>query len=220
MSFSFVEMWHAMGLLAKLVVIALGLMSVWSFGVIAERAFTLRRARTQSMSFVLRLRDLLSSGSLAGATDLQGAPASPVGRVVTGGVRDYLRAKERNAERDQAVDALDRTLARLKEREVSDLRKGLGGLATIGSTAPFVGLFGTVVGIINAFQSMAQSGSGGLGAVSAGIAEALVATAFGLLVAIPAVWMFNYFTNRVEGFAVDLDDVSAELVDHVVREGR
>jgi len=220
MSFSLVEMWQSMGLLAKLVVVALGVMSVWSLGVIAERAFTLRRARSQSVAYVVKLRDLLASGSLAAAADAAGHAHSPVARVVSISVRDYLRSREAKRDRDESVDALDRTLARLKEREVAELRKGLGGLATVGSTAPFVGLFGTVVGIINAFRSMAQSGSGGLGAVSGGIAEALVTTAFGLLVAIPAVWMFNYFSNRVEGFAVDLDDVAAELVDHVLREGR
>ena len=220
MSFSLVEMWQSMGLLAKLVVVVLGLMSVWSFGVIAERAFTMRRARAQSIAYVTRLREALSSAELAAATDGAGHPHSPVARVVAAGVRDYLRARQANRNRDEAVDGLDRTLARMREREVSDLRKGLGGLATVGSTAPFVGLFGTVVGIINAFRAMAQSGSGGLGSVSAGIAEALVTTAFGLLVAIPAVWMFNYLSNRVEGFSVDLDDVSAEIVDHVLREGR
>ena len=91
---------------------------------------------------------------------------------------------------------------------------------SVGSSAPFVGLFGTVVGIINAFRAMAATNSGGLGSVSAGIAEALVTTAFGLLVAIPAVWMFNYFTNRVDGFVVDMNDVSSELVDYILKEGR
>ena len=220
MSFSLVEMWQSMGLLAKLVVVVLAMMSVWSFGVIAERAFTLRRARIQSIAFVTRLRDRLASGALPAAADASAAPHSPVARVVFAGVRDYLRAREAKVDRDDAIDGLDRTFMRMREREMSDLRKGLGGLATIGSTAPFVGLFGTVVGIINAFRSMAQSGTGGLGSVSAGIAEALVTTAFGLLVAIPAVWMFNYFSNRVETFAVDLEDVSAEVVDHVIREGR
>ena len=220
MSFSLVEMWQSMGLLAKLVVIVLGLMSVYSLGVIAERTFTLRRARSQSIAFVTQLRDRLPSAGLSSAGEVGAHTHSPVARVVSAGVRDFLRAREAKRALDDAVGGLDRTLARLKEREVADLKKGLGGLATIGSTAPFVGLFGTVVGIINAFRAMAQSGSGGLGSVSAGIAEALVTTAFGLLVAIPAVWMFNYFSNRVEGFAVDLDDVAAEIIDQALREGR
>jgi biopolymer transport protein ExbB/TolQ len=100
------------------------------------------------------------------------------------------------------------------------MRRGLGSLATIGSTSPLVGLLGTVAGIITAFQAMAATGSGGLGSVSAGIAEALVTTAFGLLVAIPAVMFFNYFTNRVEEIQVDVNDSTTELVDFFIKEGR
>ena len=116
------------------------------------------------------------------------------------------------------VDAVNRAIERVKEREIADLRRGLGGLATIASAAPFVGLFGTVVGIINAFRSMASSGQGGLGAVSAGISEALVTTAFGLLVAIPAVMAFNYFTGRVEAFDVEMDNSSSELIDYFIKQ--
>ena len=118
------------------------------------------------------------------------------------------------------VEAVNRALERVKEREIADLRRGLAALASIASAAPFVGLFGTVVGIINAFHSMAESGQGGLASVSAGIAEALVVTAFGLLVAIPAVMLYNYFTNRVDDFVVDMNDVSSELVSFVLKEGR
>ena len=118
------------------------------------------------------------------------------------------------------VDAVNRAIDRVKEREVATMKKGLGGLASISSAAPFIGLFGTVIGIINAFRSMAASGQGGLGSVSAGIAEALFTTAVGLAVAIPAVMAFNYFTNTVEAFVVDMNDVSSELISYVLREGR
>ena len=118
------------------------------------------------------------------------------------------------------VDAVNRAIERVKEREVAGLKRGLGGLASISSAAPFIGLFGTVIGIINAFRSMASSGQGGLGAVSSGISEALFTTATGLLVAIPAVMMFNYFTNSIEGFVVDMNDISSELLSYVLREGR
>ncbi len=118
------------------------------------------------------------------------------------------------------IAAVNRAIDRSSLRTVNDLRRGLGALATVGSTAPFVGLLGTVAGIITAFQSMAATGSGGLGAVSAGIAEALITTAFGLLVAIPAVMMFNYLTNRVEDMQVDITDSATELVDFFMKEGR
>jgi biopolymer transport protein ExbB/TolQ len=99
------------------------------------------------------------------------------------------------------------------------MRRGLGVLATIGATAPFVGLFGTTFGIINAFESMALTGAGGIGAVSAGIAEALVTTAFGLFVAVPAVWAYNYFSGRLEGFHVEMESSCSELLDYFVEQG-
>jgi biopolymer transport protein ExbB/biopolymer transport protein TolQ len=97
------------------------------------------------------------------------------------------------------------------------MKKGLSTLATIGATAPFVGLFGTVVGIINAFKGMATTGSGGIGAVAGGIAEALVTTAFGLFVAIPAVWFYNYFQNKTDLLDIEMANASSELVDHFIK---
>ena len=116
------------------------------------------------------------------------------------------------------VDSVNRSLERVKERETSSLRKGLGGLATIASIAPFVGLFGTVLGIINSFQKLKEGG--GIEIIGPGISEALVSTAFGLLVAIPAAMAFNYFTGRVENMVVDMSDVSSEFIDYVLKEGR
>src|SRR4029079_1404220 len=110
-------------------------------------------------------------------------------------------------------------IERTKEREIADLKRGLGGLASISSAAPFIGLFGTVVGIINAFRSMAATGQGGLGAVSAGISEALFTTAVGLLVAIPAVMTFNYFSTVIERYTVDMNGIGSELISFVLREG-
>ena len=104
-----------------------------------------------------------------------------------------------------------------KLEQLARFRRGLGILATVGSTAPFVGLLGTTMGVVNAFTGMATAGSGGLGAISAGISEALVGTAIGLLVAIPAVWFYNYLTGRLEFFNVEMDNSSSELVDYFIR---
>jgi biopolymer transport protein ExbB/TolQ len=117
------------------------------------------------------------------------------------------------------IAAVNRAVDRSSVRAVADLRRGLGGLATVGSTAPFVGLLGTVAGIITSFQAMAATGSGGLGTVSAGIAEALLTTGFGLLVAIPAVMMFNYLTGRVDDMQVDITDAAGELLDFLMKAG-
>jgi len=100
---------------------------------------------------------------------------------------------------------------------IAELKENLGVLATIGATAPFVGLFGTVVGIINAFGKMATSG-GGIASVSAGISEALVTTAFGLFVAIPAVWAYNYFQNRIDRFTVEMSNSGSEMAIYFLKE--
>lgn len=227
-SFSFVDMWKTMGLLARAVVVILAIMSMYSLYVSGDRLWTFVRARGASITFVGGLASSLKQQNVKQALELSGQkPQPPIARVVQAGLREYVDGME--ALRSSGtlevgdfdiVEAVNRAVERVKEREVADLRRGLGGLATIASAAPFVGLFGTVVGIINAFQAMAASGQGGLASVSAGIAEALVTTAFGLLVAIPAVMIFNYFTNRVDDFVVDMNDVSSELVAFVLKEGR
>jgi biopolymer transport protein ExbB/TolQ len=119
--------------------------------------------------------------------------------------------------REDVLDTVRRSIQRASALTANDLKKGISTLATIGSTAPFVGLLGTVVGVINAFVGIASTGSGGIGAVSAGIAEALVETALGLFVAIPAVWFYNYLTARLEYFNVEMDNSSSELVDYFIR---
>jgi len=126
--------------------------------------------------------------------------------------------------RDRAtITAADiNSVERAVEREIlivsAELKRGLGILATTGSTAPFVGLLGTVMGIVNAFTGMAASGGGGsLASVSAGIAEALITTAFGLIVAIPAVWLYNYFTTKIDFLSVEMTYTSKELIDYLIK---
>jgi biopolymer transport protein ExbB len=226
--FNLMEMWHSMLPLAKTVVIILAVMSVYSLWVMIDRFNTFMKAKRQSMAFILALREQLKSRDLEGALTLsQKKPQSPIARVVAEALAEYRdgiyalthTGSDELGEFD-VVDAVNRVIDRAKEREVASLKKGLGGLASISSAAPFIGLFGTVVGIINAFRAMASTGQGGLGAVSAGISEALFTTAAGLLVAIPAVMSFNYFTNTIESFVVDMNEVSSELLSFVLREGR
>jgi biopolymer transport protein ExbB/TolQ len=118
----------------------------------------------------------------------------------------------------EQIESSKRALERSEAIVHAKLKRGLGGLATIGSTAPFIGLLGTVIGILNAFQQIATQKTSGIGAVAGGISEALVTTAFGLLVAIPAVMTFNYFTNKVEAFDVEMDNSSSELVDYFIKQ--
>ena len=228
MSFDLVHMWKNMGPFARFITGALAVMSIYSLGMMAERLVTFSRAQKASRQFAAALRDLLPSAKFADAVELarklkrghlpQGARARH--RGVQPRRRGAKRAGPRDVGNFDVIAAVNRAVERSSLRTVNDLRRGLGALATVGSTAPFVGLLGTVAGIITAFQAMAATGSGGLGSVSAGISEALVTTAFGLLVAIPAVMMFNYLTNRVEDMQVDITDSATELVDFFMKEGR
>jgi biopolymer transport protein ExbB len=226
MSFNPFELWQNMGVLARIVVILLLGMSIYSLWVMIDRFMVFTRARRLSLAFVLGLRERMQKKDLEGATRLAKAePQSPISRVIGEALTEYRDGMDAMSAAGEeldfdVVDAVNRAIDRVKEREIANLKKGLGGLASISSAAPFIGLFGTVVGIINAFRSMAASGQGGLGAVSAGIAEALFTTAVGLVVAIPAVMAFNYFTNTIEAFVVDMNDVSSELITYVLREGR
>lgn len=227
-SFDPFELWHHMGFVARAVVILLGLMSVYSLWVIIERFVIFSKAKRHSLAFVLGLRERLVKKDLNGAMKLaKTEPQSPIARVIHEALTEYRDGLDAIAQQGpeeigdfDLVDAVNRAIDRVKEREIANLKKGLGGLASISSAAPFIGLFGTVFGIINAFRAMAASGQGGLGAVSAGIAEALFTTAVGLLVAIPAVMSFNYFTNAIEAMVVDMNDVSSELISYMLREGR
>ncbi len=226
MEMNFAHMWESMSLAVKLVNIFMLLMSIWSIYVIVERWLTFRSATKQSYSYVLALRDYLAKRRVDDA--LKAArlhQKSPVAKTVESGLVAYKQGREaieHEGPEDvgdfDVVDSVNRSLERVKERETAALRKGLPGLGTIASIAPFVGLFGTVLGIINAFKLL--SGGGGIDTVGPGIAEALIATAFGLLVAIPAAIFFNYFTGRVESMVVDMNDVSSEFIDYVLREGR
>jgi biopolymer transport protein ExbB/TolQ len=217
-----IAMWQQMGWVAKGVAFVLFFMSMWSFGVAIERIYTFAQARSQSKLFAPQVAKHLKDGRLKEAIALSSSKTyrySHLAKVVLAGLQEYQFQQESGGglSREDLMDTVRRSIQRAAALTASDLKKGVAALATIGSTAPFVGLLGTVVGVITAFQGIAASGSGGIGAVSAGIAEALVETALGLVVAIPAVWFYNYLTGRVEYFNVEMDNSSSELVDYFIR---
>jgi len=216
--FDLVSMWHQMGWLAKAVAIILFVMSGWSIGVMIDRAMAFSAARSQSRAFAPAVAGALRDGKLDEAIKVaERNKKSHLAKVVTAGLQEF-RAHGESAEiPGEQLEASRRALERAEAIVHAELKRGLGSLATIGSTAPFVGLFGTVVGILNAFKEISTSKMAGLGAVAGGISEALVTTALGLFVAIPAVWMFNYFTNRVEAFDVEMDNSSSELLDYFLK---
>jgi biopolymer transport protein ExbB/biopolymer transport protein TolQ len=218
-----IEMWNQMGYVAKAVAGVLFIMSFWSVGVAVERIYTFLQARKQSRLYAPQVAKHLKEGRLKEAIALSQSKNfrySHLAKVVLAGLQEYQFQQDTgsNLSRDDLVDTVRRAIQRATALTANDLKKGVSSLATIGSTAPFVGLLGTVVGVITAFQGIAATGSGGIGAVSAGIAEALVETALGLLVAIPAVWFYNYLTGRIEYFNVEMDNSSSELVDYFIKQ--
>lgn len=213
MDFSLGHLWMSMGIFAKTIVVVMAVMSVASLIVMFERIVVFSKSRSESIQFAEKMAQLLSGGDIAVAVGAGlNKNVGHLGRVINAGLTAYKLAPR---DRDAAVESVARALERQAAREVQIFKRGLGVLATVGSTAPFIGLLGTVMGIVNSFQSMAASGSGGLGTVSAGIAEALITTAFGLLVAIPAVMAFNFLQGWVDARSVDISESSNEFLDLV-----
>jgi biopolymer transport protein ExbB/biopolymer transport protein TolQ len=231
MQINLTELWHQMGPLAKGVVFVLLFMSIWSLWVAIDKYLLFSRAKKQSIKFAEAFTQELDKNSVQKqALDLTREKrfrSSHVAKITNAGLQEFLRlrdaaAKSGNpkASTEEGGMSIFERIQHVMERSaimiVSDFKKGLSGLATIGATAPFVGLFGTVVGIINAFQAIKTEGAAAIGKVSGGIAEALITTAAGLFVAVPAVWLYNYFTTKVDRIQNELTNVSSDLLDYLL----
>ena len=205
------------GPMAKLVLLTLALFSVVSWGITVERFLRFRRAEEQSRTFLERFN---KGGGLASIQeDTASLSLSPHADIFRAAFREISLNPPPDGQTWQGaqLDALDRIVRRNASSQLSELERSLGFLATTASATPFIGLFGTVWGIMNAFRGIGVSGTASLAAYAPGIAEALVATAFGLFVAIPAVWAFNYLIARVEGFTVEMDNSASELIDYMAK---
>jgi biopolymer transport protein ExbB/TolQ len=220
-SFSLIGMWQSMNWVAKGVVMVLAIMSVWSLTIAIERLYRFQMAKKESLRLAREITPMLKQHKLEEAINFANKRDfrhSHLARVLSAGLTEFQYQSSEELPPDfDIVASGQRAIERETLMTTAEMKKGLGNLATISTTAPFVGLFGTVAGIIHAFQGMALSGSGGLGAVSAGIAEALVTTAFGLFVAIPAVWLYNYFLQKVERFQVEMSNSSSQLTDYFIK---
>ncbi len=213
-----------MSAVGKAVIFALVLLSIWSLTVSAERLITFRRARRQSLEFARLLAQKPEKERedwLREAVEAAGRfPHSHLARVVSAGLITWQQKSARGSLPAEAViEASARAVERSSMVTLARFKRGIGTLATIATISPFVGLFGTVVGIIHAFRAIAEGGAGGFETVSSGIAEALVTTALGILVAIPAAWMFNYLTERIERLRVEMESSSAELMEFFLEMG-
>jgi biopolymer transport protein ExbB/TolQ len=214
------QLWAHMGWPARSIVIILLIMSAWSLGVMMDRWMVFRAARRQSLQFAPVAAGALREGKVEEAILVANRnKRSHLARVVAAGLQEF---RGRDASQDYSEEKMETSKRALERTETivhAEMERGLSGLATIASTAPFVGLLGTVIGIIDAFRQIQQDGGTGIKAVSGGISEALVTTALGLFVAIPAVMMFNYFNTRIKGFDVEMDNSSSEVMDYLARRG-
>ena len=212
------ELLGHVGLFGGAVMVCLALLSVFSVGMIVDKHRRFRAALHQSEMFKPQFKRFLQGGDVQ---DLIQAGRlhqnSHVAQVVSAGIQEYDGVRQSGGDPVASLELVTSALRDSMSETLIDLKKGLGLLATIGSTAPFIGLFGTVVGIINAFRSIAATGSGGMSVVSGGIAEALVSTALGIFVAIPAVVAYNHFTGQIESFHVAMNRASTQLVNSLFK---
>jgi biopolymer transport protein ExbB/biopolymer transport protein TolQ len=219
MNISILQLWDAAQSFARGIIVILAIMSVLSLGVAVAKWWRLRRSKRQTAKFAPEFGRFLQEDQLDAAISLaEKQKASHVARVLgeaLAEIKPLLR--DRAAVTAGDINAAERAVERQMLILLAELKKGLAILATVGATAPFVGLLGTTMGIVNAFTGMAVTGSGGLAAISAGIAEALITTAFGLLTAIPAVWFYNYFQTQIEAITVEMTYTSKELIDYLIK---
>jgi biopolymer transport protein ExbB len=227
MGLDLVELWNNMSFIVKVVTVLMGAMSVFMVYIIVERLLTFHSASDQSIRYVQALGEYLRQHKVTEALNAaRSMPKSPVAKVMESGLTALIQGREalKTEGPDDVgdfdlVDSVNRALERVKERETSNLRKGLAFLGTVASATPFIGLFGTVVGILGTFQLL-KGGNVSINEIGPKISEALVSTAIGLGVAIVGAMSFNYFTARVEQYVIDMNDVSSEFIDYVLREGR
>lgn len=220
MQFGLIEMWQQMGVVAKSVAIILISLSVITIYLFIERQMVFSRARQKSKLVAGKLADLLKAGNLKDALALASKKENKVSHlasVTEAGVREYMAGKDAHLTSDEQIESALRGCERAKTLFSQDLKRGLPIMATIATSSPFIGLFGTIFGIINAFRGMALTGSGGIGAVASGISEALVTTAFGIAVAVIALWCSNILNSSIEVYEAEMENTSSQIVDFFVR---
>ena len=218
MDLSLMDMWNSMGNFAKGIVFVMAIMSVYSLTVMVSKWWSLRKAQKETIKFAPEFSQFLEEDNLTEAIKLaESYKKSHVALVLGGALGEVKPLIQDGSVTVSDINSAERAVERNMLLEITNLKRGLAVLATVGATAPFVGLLGTTIGIINAFQGMSKSGSGGLAAIGGGISEALATTALGLLVAIPAVWAYNYFQTKIDNLTVEMTYVSKEMIDYLIK---
>ena len=212
------QLWGSMAITGKVVVVVLFALSIYSYAVMLDRFLALRTDRQRSGAFVEGIEGESDAGPiLDAAREAVAEGRCSLGSVVAAGLDEYGSLRADDQPGAVVVEGVDEAVSRELDVAVINLRVRLSGMATISGVAPFLGLFGTVTGLIAAFRGIAETGSGGLATVSGGISEALVTTVIGLFVAIPALWAYNFFMNRIDVMAVELDNAATRVVNRAVR---
>ena len=220
MQFGLIEMWQAMGAVAKTVGILLIFLSILSIYLFIERQMVFAKARRKSKQLAPKLADLLKKGQVQEALTLSSKKdfkGSHLARVTAAGIKEFFEGKEANLSLEEQVETAQRGCERAATIFTQELKRGLNTLATVATSSPFIGLFGTIAGIINAFRGMALTGSGGIGAVAGGISEALITTAFGIGVAIIALWCYNFLITKIDTYSAEMSNTSSQIVDFFIR---
>jgi biopolymer transport protein ExbB/TolQ len=211
-----------MGPVAKAVSFLLIALSIVSLYMLIERSMTYGKAKAKSREIAPKLADMLKNGQIKEALALASKKeykGSHLARVTAAGITEFIEGKAAGITFEEQLETAERGCDRAASVFNQELKKGLSTLATIATSSPFIGLFGTISGIINAFKGMALTGSGGIGAVAGGIAEALVTTAFGIGVAIIALWCYNFLNTKIEVYDAEMDNTTSQVIDFFVRRG-
>src|SRR5215218_10315091 len=218
MDMSLIGMWHQMHFFARSIVLVMAIMSVYSLTIMVSKWWSLRKAQKETIKFAPEFSQFLEEDNLTEAIRLaESYKKSHVALVLGGALGEVKPLIADGSVTVSDTNSAERAVERNMLLEVTNLKRGMAVLATIGATAPFVGLLGTTMGIVNSFVGMSESSSGGLGAISAGVAEALITTAFGLIVAIPAVWAYNYFQVKIDNLTAEMTYTSKEMIDYMIK---
>lgn len=210
------ELWRGMGLPVRLVVILLTLQAMACVAVVIDRFVLLNLSVSRARGFAEQVRQAVGAGDYPRVLSLTSSVKSNhLASYLELGLRTFLTRQQAGESPMRAAELAQRALERKGDAISRDMNRGMNVLASTGSTAPFVGLLGTVLGIINAFKLIGDSGSGGLGTIGVAIAEALVVTGYGLTVAIPTVLMFNWLSAKIANYEAGLINAGAELIDQL-----
>jgi biopolymer transport protein ExbB len=218
MQMDLMHLWGEMGWFAKGVVYTLFIMSAYATTVLIQKWWAMRAAQAETKRFAPEFSQFLEEDNLTEAINLaESYKKSHVARVLGGALSEVRPLIQDGSVTVADINSAERAIEREMLMTVVELKRGTGVLATVGATAPFVGLVGTTMGIVNSFTAMSSSGSGGISSIAAGVAEALITTAIGIGVAIPAVWSYNYFQTKIDNLTAEMTYTSKEMVDYLIK---